>query len=118
MRRVLRSKRQLAASTHFDEKAPPTDRGELHVGGVAVLTRPFSGCTGLNTVNSEKFRILKKCLRNWLDTGFVRPSLKRHAGKQRSPFSPVPQRERVDLSQSRPIISRNQHGYGCRLSKV
>jgi hypothetical protein len=25
------------------KRAPPTDRGELHIGGVAVFTRPFSG---------------------------------------------------------------------------
>src|SRR5580693_2282969 len=25
------------------KRAPPMDRGELHIGGVAVVTRPFSG---------------------------------------------------------------------------
>jgi hypothetical protein len=44
------------------------DRGELHIGGVAVFyTTILRVVTLQNTPHSEKFREAKKCLRNLIE---------------------------------------------------
>src|SRR5271157_2277679 len=88
MRRVLRSKRQLAASTHFDEKAPPTDRGELHVGGVAVFTRPFSGLYWAKHSQFREVSYIEKMLAGLVRHG-IRPTLAQATCRQAEvAFSP------------------------------
>ena len=68
------------------KRAPPTDRGELLIGGVAVFTRPFSGLlTSQNTGFSRKFRDAEKCF--WILT-IPRLNLPTDSGSMLMPSQP------------------------------
>ena len=96
---------QLGTSAN-KKRAPPTDRGELHIGGVAVFTRPFSGL--LNTL-THPFSESCAPSRNVLKFDKISPP--RRSSNQTGTGHPI--------ALKRAIPARNQHGYGsCEAQSV